>query len=74
MEVVEALAGMVSSMLEFPLVGFLGRLVPDGGSEAGKQVRCDLSSEEARSVQQQPKILPRPRKAEELFFVKVSEE
>lgn len=39
MDVVESLAGMVSSMLEFPLVGFLGRLVPAGGSEAGQQVR-----------------------------------
>lgn len=39
MDVIESLAGMVSSMLEFPLVGFLGRLVPAGGSEAGQQVR-----------------------------------
>ena len=40
MEVIESLAGMVSSMLDFPLVGYLGRLVPASGSEAGKQVRC----------------------------------
>lgn len=39
MEVVESLAGMLSSLLEFPLVGFLGRLVPGAGSEAGQQVR-----------------------------------
>eukprot|EP00752_Nemacystus_decipiens_P012406 g10993.t1 len=38
MEAIESLAGMVSSMLHFPLVGFLGRLVPAGGSEAGQQV------------------------------------
>lgn len=38
MEAIESLAGMVSSMLDFPLVGFLGRLVPAGGSEAGQQV------------------------------------
>lgn len=39
MEVVELLAGMITSMLEFPLVGFLGRMVPASGSEAGQQVR-----------------------------------
>lgn len=39
MDVIESLAGMVSSMLEFPLVGFLGRLVPAGSTEAGQQVR-----------------------------------
>lgn len=39
MDVIESLAGMISSMLEFPLVGFLGGLVPAGGSEAGHQVR-----------------------------------
>ena len=39
-EVIEALAGMVTSMLEFPVVGYLGRLVPAGGSEAGQQVRA----------------------------------
>lgn len=38
MEAIELLGGMVNSVLEFPLVGFLGRLVPVGGSEAGQQV------------------------------------
>lgn len=38
MEAIESLAGMVSSMLDFPLVEFLGRLVPTGGSKAGQQV------------------------------------
>eukprot|EP00903_Cladosiphon_okamuranus_P015081 g13950.t1 len=38
MEAIESLAGMVSSMLDFPLVGFLWRLVPAGGSGAGQQV------------------------------------
>lgn len=38
MEAIESLAGMVSSMLDFPLVEFLGSLVPAGGSEAGQQV------------------------------------
>lgn len=41
MDVIESLSGMVTNMLEFPLVGFLGRLVPAGGSEAGQQVRSD---------------------------------
>lgn len=43
-EVIEVLAGMVTSMLEFPVVGYLGRLVPAGGSEAGQQVRAASSS------------------------------
>lgn len=38
MEAIESLAGMVSGMLDFPLVAFLGRMVPAGGSEAGQQV------------------------------------
>lgn len=38
MEAIDSLAGMVSNMLDFPLVGFLGRLVPVGGSEARQQV------------------------------------
>lgn len=38
MEAIELLGGMLNSVLEFPLVGFLGRLVPVGGSEAGQQV------------------------------------
>lgn len=39
LDVIESLAGVVTSLLEFPLVGFLGRLVPGAGSEAGQQVR-----------------------------------
>lgn len=39
LEVIEQVAGMVGSMLEFPLAGMLGRLLPAGGSEAGQQVR-----------------------------------
>lgn len=39
MDVIESLAGVVSSMLEFPVVGFLGRLVPASGSGAGQKVR-----------------------------------
>lgn len=37
-DVIESIGGMVTSMLDFPLAGFLGRLLPAGGSEAGKQV------------------------------------
>lgn len=45
LDVIESLAGMVSSMLEFPMAGFLGRLVPTAGSEAGQQVRAGVSTQ-----------------------------
>lgn len=37
-EVIESLAGMVGTMLEYPVMGMLGRMLPAGGSEAGQQV------------------------------------
>lgn len=38
MDVIESIGGMVSSMLDFPLAGYLGSLLPAGGSETGQQV------------------------------------
>lgn len=40
LEVIEQVAGMAGSILEFPLAGALSRLLPAGvGSETGQQVR-----------------------------------
>lgn len=38
LEVIEQVAGMVGGILEFPLTGMFGRLLPAGGSKAGQQV------------------------------------